>query len=350
MASTRKLLTWCLLSVLVPVTLTQGQSASQTSISLGKAIDRALKQSSLTQAGAKPFHLKVHIFESTNPSSEYHAEIEEFWMSDQQWRRSIDSPSFKQTTIVSGNQISEENRGEYYPLWLKDFVSGIFDPVPHAEQWRAADAKIVQLSSPSKQVSQTCSRITVNIGSEIQTDAFATVCFDSAGLFEFVGFPGYNMEFHDYKRFDKVMVARRYQADLEPGTSLVANIILLEELKDPDAAMFSVQQSTPAGQTLHSLYLSQSTIEHAAGKPTIVWPPVQSGKTSGVLCMYISVDRQGQVREAYPLNSDNPGLQDAARDQLLKWKLKPMAAKGVQVQVEAPLAFRFETTLAPNPK
>jgi outer membrane biosynthesis protein TonB len=64
--------------------------------------------------------------------------------------------------------------------------------------------------------------------------------------------------------------------------------------------------------------------------------------------MYVSVDRQGRVREAYPLNSDNGGLQDAARDQLLKWKLKPMAAKGVPVQAEAALTFRFETTLAIN--
>lgn len=126
--------------------------------------------------------------------------------------------------------------------------------------------------------------------------------------------------------------------------------MLLEELNNPDAAMFSVQQSTPAGQTLHSLYLSQSTIEHAAGQPRIVWPPVQSGKTSGVLCMYISVDRQGQVREAYPLNSDNAGLEDAARDQLLKWKLKPMVAKSGPLQVEAPLSFRFETTLASKGK
>jgi hypothetical protein len=62
--------------------------------------------------------------------------------------------------------------------------------------------------------------------------------------------------------------------------------------------------------------------------------------------MYISVDRKGQVREAYPLNADNPGLQDAARDQLLKWKLKPMTVKGVPVQAEAGLTFRFETMLA----
>jgi hypothetical protein len=33
--------------------------------------------------------------------------------------------------------------------------------------------------------------------------------------------------------------------------------------------------------------------------------------------MYVSADREGTVREAYPLISDNVGLQDAARDQLL---------------------------------
>jgi len=64
--------------------------------------------------------------------------------------------------------------------------------------------------------------------------------------------------------------------------------------------------------------------------------------------MYISVDREGRVREAYPLNSDNAGLQDAARDQLLKWKLKSIAVKNVPVQAEAGLTFRFETTLAAN--
>jgi TonB family protein len=145
------------------------------------------------------------------------------------------------------------------------------------------------------------------------------------------------------------MVARRYQDNPEPGTELVAKVVLLEELKKPDATLFAIGQPTPQDQRLQSLQVGQATIEKAAsGQPGIVWPAVQSGKTSGLLSMYISVDRQGRVREAYPLNSDNAGLQDAARDQLLKWKLKPMVAKDVPVQVEAGLTFRFETTLAAN--
>jgi hypothetical protein len=64
--------------------------------------------------------------------------------------------------------------------------------------------------------------------------------------------------------------------------------------------------------------------------------------------MYISVNRNGQVQEAYPLNSDNAQLQDAARDQLLKWKLTPIVANGVPVQAESAISFRFETKMAPK--
>ena len=166
------------------------------------------------------------------------------------------------------------------------------------------------------------------------------------------GSPGYSMEFHDYKSFAKKMVARRYQDDPEPGTELVASVVVLEELKKPDPGLCSIGQPTAPEQRLQSLRVSQASIEQAAdGHPALAWPPVRSGKTTGLLTMYISVDRQERVREPYPLNSDNAGLQEAARDQFLNWKLKPMVVKNVPLQAEAALTFRFATTLAvPPPK
>ena len=257
---------------------------------------------------------------------------------------------FKQSTIINGEQVSEENTGDYYPLWLKNFITGIFDPVPRADMWEGA--KISQIALPNGQRSDACAREKFKVGSEtVQNDAFATLCFDGAGLLKFVGLPGYHMEFHDYKRFGKQMIARRYQDDPESGTERVANVVLLEELRNPDAAMFAIEKPTALEQRLQSLPVSQATIESAAqGQPALTWPPVPSGKTTGLLSMYVSVDRRGQVREAYPLNSDNAGLEDAARDQLLKWKLKPMVVKGVPIQAEAALSFRFETTLIGSTK
>lgn len=326
--------------------ISSGQRVTETSLPFGKVLDHALEQSALTGPEAKPFHIKVHLFESTNPHSAYRADIEEYWVSPKEWRRAIDAPEFKQTVITNGDQISEQT-GDYYPLWLKNFITGIFDPVPNADQWNKLGAKITQIALPSGQRSDACARMKFKVGSEtVNNDAFANVCFDGAGLLKFVGSPGYSMEFHDYQRFGKKTIARRYQDDPEPGTELVANVVLLKE-RNADPALFTIGQITPPEQRLRSVPVSQATIERVAeGQPALVWPAVKSGKTTGVLSMYVSVDRQGQVREAYPLNADNAGLQDAARDQLLKWKLKPMAANGVPVQAEAALTFRFETTLA----
>ena len=322
---------------------------NQSSAPLGDKLKKSLEQSSLTGARAKPFHVKVQLSESSNPASPYRAEIEESWASPQQWIRVIETPEFKQTLIVNGDKSSEQIAGDYYPLWLRAFVNGLFDPVPNADVWKKQDSKVTQMTLLNSQRSDACARMKFKVGSDkVNNDAFASICFDDAGHLKMVASPGYGMEFHDYQKFGEMMIARRYQYDPEPGTDLVANVVLLEELK-PDAALFTVEHATPAEQKLQSIHVTQSTIEQVSdSEPAMVWPVVKSGKTSGVLSMYISVDRQGRVREAYPLNADNAGLQDAARDQLLKWKLKAMAVKGVPVQAESGMTFRFNTKMAGN--
>ena len=142
---------WISAALLLTARVSSGQRVTETSVPVGKALDHALELSALTGANAKPFHLKVHLFESTNPPSPYRAEIEEYWVSPQQWHRSIDTPEFKQTLIMNGDQITEQNTGDFYPLWLKGFITGIFDPVPNADQWNKLDAKISRITLPSGQ-------------------------------------------------------------------------------------------------------------------------------------------------------------------------------------------------------
>src|ERR1700688_4953756 len=124
----------CCISAALLLTARVSSGQRVTEVPLGKALDHALEQSVLTGANAKPFHLKVHLFESTNPPSPYRADIEEFWVSPKQWRRSIETPEFKQTLIASGDQISEQNTSDYYPLSLKSFIPALFDLVPNADQ------------------------------------------------------------------------------------------------------------------------------------------------------------------------------------------------------------------------
>ena len=95
------------LTLLLASPFCTGQGIRETSVPLGNALTHALEQSALTGPNAAPFHLKVHVFESTNPPSDYRAEIEEYWVSPQQWRRTVESPGLRQTLIVNGSGTSD---------------------------------------------------------------------------------------------------------------------------------------------------------------------------------------------------------------------------------------------------
>jgi len=166
------------------------------------------------------------------------------------------------------------------------------------------------------------------------------------GLLESAFTPGYDAQFKDYRDFKNKRVARLFVIDPEPGTTIEANITGLDTLTSPDESLFAVQEPTPAMERIGRIHLSEATVRGLSEyTPDILWPSVRSGKTSGVLSMYISVDRSGHVREAWPLNSDNAGLEDPAREQVMKWRLKPAKMHDVPVQIETVLTFAFSTKI-----
>ena len=307
-------------------------------------LGRAKTLSSLTGPHSQPFHLKLTISEPSNSSSPYQATIEEFWQSPELWQRTIDSPGFQQIVSTKGTSQSERNNGGYYPLWLRNFVTAAIDPLEDAPFWNQVSARIVQTTTSDHGASTSCARAQFKIGtSAINNDAFAVICFNSDGTLSSVVRPGYDMEFHDAQAFGKKRIAHTYVDYPEPGTKLVGTIDTLEKIESgasiPSLPDLENQSSIP----IKSASVNQETFERLADHTTLVWPPVHSGNTSGKLSMYVSVDREGRIREAYPLNSDNAGLQSPARDQLLKWQLKPAVNDGNPVQVEAALTFEFST-------
>jgi TonB family protein len=308
-------------------------------ISLAEVANNAIEQSKLTLPGSAAFHLKATITEATNPDSEYKAEIEEYWFSNEKWRRTIRSPHLAQTLIVNGDKVFEKNDGDYYPWWLTDLVTAVFDPLPMLEQLRQINAQIMKPSGGEN--SSSCSRLQSLV-----------LCFKSArGLLGNVGTPGYHATFKDYQTFKSKQVARRIIIDPEPGTTIEAKIIELTEAGSADDGLFAIQQPTDPEQRLASVRVSEETARKLLlNAPDIVWPTVGKNPVSGRLAVYISVDKGGHVREVWPEGSDNSDLEDFARDQVGKWQFKPAAAKGVPVQMETELTFTFKTKLANSEK
>jgi hypothetical protein len=194
------------------------------------AVAKANKVSSLTGPGAQPFHLRFTISEPANGNSPYTATVEEFWKAANEWTRSIDSPGFRQHVIVQNGKSTEEDDGDYFPLWLRNFITATVDPLQDASFWEKVSARIVIEGSTKGRHTTSCARAQFKVGTtEINNDAFAVICFNSDGSLSSIVRPGYDMEFHDPQPFGKKRIAYRYVDDPEPGTELVGQISILGE-------------------------------------------------------------------------------------------------------------------------
>jgi hypothetical protein len=165
---------------------------------------------------------------------------------------------------------------------------------------------------------------------------------------ESVGTPGYDISYSDYKKFGQKQVARKLSEYIESGTALEADITELRELPcPPDDSLFAINQiSLP----LRTAVISEAVVlTLLVSAPDISWPTLTSGRNPGTLSIYIAIDREGHVRETLELNSDNPIMTAAAREQGMKWQFKPAANKGERVQVESILTFGYQSKIVPAP-
>ena len=309
--------------------------------SIGDLPKKALERSQITLPGSRPFLLKAKVVETTNlANADYHAEIEEYWVAPNKWRRTVKTNKFSETLIVNGDQTSEQITGDYYPNWLRTMVAALFDP--------GARFQGVDLSRSSDNPvfggTKVCRRFTFMSGiAPVSNKEFSSFCFDN-GLIDFVALPGYEAVYKNYEKFAGKQVARTISERIEDGTILATTVDELSELKSPDEALFAIQAASTPLQTIRA---DESTLRSlAVSAPDITWPTVRSGRETGTLGLYVCLDRDGHVREIYELNSSNPGLSDVARDQVMKWQFKPATNQGARVQVESILTFAFNTTVA----
>ena len=315
---------------------------TRRSIPLGDAIDRALRESQLTLRGNAPFHIKLSVRETTNPQSDRHAEVEEYWISPEKYRRTIQSPAFSQTMIVNGDAVSEADVGDYYPYWLYQVVTAVFDPVPFAAQLQQTKQEIGEPSGGANE--RVCSDL------HLRVDRIM-VCFEGDGRLESVFTKGYGATFKEYKKFGSKQVARRIVT--EPGYKSEIDAAITEldtppqpqdELKD-DAGkpLFEVTTPTPAAARIQILRIDEEVMRSLViGSSDIVWPTVVGGKGAGGCGAFLSADRSGNVREEFPAGCDNPGLDEPLHEALLKWKLKQPLVNGIPVQVTALMGFPFK--------
>jgi len=306
---------------------------------------REIQHSQITLPGSPPFHLKAEIVETTNPFSQYRGQIEEYWVSPEKWRRTIESPSFSQTMVVNGDKILEKDTGDYFPWWLNDFVTAIFDPLgpivgPSPPQLgkNAAAPHDPRVPSACPNVDGPTDRILLCF--DFQRDLLTTVVSLKSG---------YDAEFKDFKGFAKKQVPHRITSEPESGTKIEAVISQLDELREPDEQMFAIEQSTPPQDRITRALIDQKAFrELSLTGTTIDWPLVGGPPLTGNCTVYVSADRSGHVREVWPGGCDNTGLEEPLRSAVRKWRLTTALLNNLPVQVDSRVTFPFQVQVDPN--
>lgn len=325
-------------------------------ISLSDLPKHAIGESQITASGAPPFHLMARVFEKTDRKNDSHnAEIEEFWVAPDKWRRTIKANGFAEVLVTNGDKVTEQLDGAYYPNWLRTIVNAIFDPgaaLQGVDLTKSSDTAMGDITAQGTlepaAVSgpHVCRRFTVLAGSPpVTNQVFSTFCFND-GLIESIGAPGYEASYSSYKKFGDKQVARTIDEYIEPGTELEARVEVLQELASPDETLFATRSSIAPVRTLR---ISESTFRSLiVGTPEIQWPPMAGGRNPGALSIYVCVDGEGHVRETYPLNSDSPDMAQAAREQVMKWTFRPASNHGESVQIESILTFGYHAPAFPK--
>jgi hypothetical protein len=305
-----------------------------------EAVARALKASSLT-SGSKPFHAVLNI---GDPATPYSGGIEVWWLSPSQSKTVITSPNFSQTRIVNGAQVQETDTGDYYPRWLQNFADGLLNPVP--PQLNPAALSGTVFLNPN--VTQSCLSRNEKVNGITVDLTWGMLCFSgSEPRLLSVLTVNANVSYSDWKKFGKQQIPRTLTTDVLDYKEIAAHLTTLEELKNPDQAMFAITNPTPPAQQIATAFVStlkeESLLEKA---PVIEWPTVREGKTDGYMIVYARTDRTGQVRETAKHNSDQPGLESFGMQQALKYKFHPLLVDGAPVQMEMPLVLHFTSKIA----
>jgi hypothetical protein len=305
-----------------------------------EAIARALETSSLT-AGSKPFHAILNI---GDPATSYSGGIEVWWVSPTQSKTVITSPNFSQTRIVNGAQVQETDTGDYYPRWLQNFADGLLNPIPPQLNPAALSGTVFL----NQNVTRSCLGRNEKVNGITVDLTWGMLCFSgSEPRLLSVLTVNANVRYSDWKGFGKQQIARTLTTDVLDYKEIPAHLTTLEELNNPDQAMFAITNPTPPAQQIATAFVStlkeESLLEKA---PVIEWPTVREGKTDGYMIVYARTDRTGQVRETAKHNSDQPGLESFGMQQALQYKFHPLLVDGAPVQMEMPLVLHFTSKIA----
>lgn len=288
----------------------------------------AIEKSTLNQPGTPPFHLRAEL-SPYRPGIEpayLTGTIEIWWVSPTQWKREIRTPQFHQFAIMNDGKEWQQNDGDYFPEWLREITDDLLNPVPDLD--RVLDESG---GASNWQSFSTDGSVRKSVGCGLS----------ASGLLTFGTCTGWGGEFSDFEEFGNRIIARTINGGDPQAT---ARINVLETL-DPTSVSLTPPPDIPSSPLIHTVMLDEVALrKNLEPGPPPQWPAIQDGPLDGLLTTtYVLVDRIGAVRDVGMILSDNPKLNDAAKQFISGLHFKPFVVDGQPVQVVSRITMPFKT-------
>ncbi|MGH9500930.1 MAG: energy transducer TonB [Terriglobales bacterium] len=316
-------------------------SAAQT-IPVGLAVQNAIKLSRLTVPGENPFHLKATSHPANSFIPDYTAEIEEYWISPDKWRRTIRSKTFEQTIIVNGPKRLEKSSDDYYPKWINDIVIAILEAAPQhlLNDIEQLPDTVVPGKAASVRYQPSSTDGTV-------TNAWwGSVDLAPNGVLKWISGKLFSAGFKNYTDFHGKSIPQVVETFPPIPHGDVNTEVEVSDFSPSDESMFAIETPTPAKDQLRLVAMNEIEYRKTAIDPPVMkWESVSRRPTTGVLSLYIVTDKAGKVREAEFITSNNMALRENAEALVKQWRFKPATVDGVPVQVETTMTFAFDTSI-----
>lgn len=272
-------------SAILAATLTIMCVTSPWATTKSSGLKETADRGSLTGPASTPFHLEATVEKGDGSSK---TQIEMDWENPLKWRRTIRGEGFSQIMVVNQEKTFEEDSNDYFPVWLRSAIAALVSPGPASD--------------------------------------------------------GLRVQFAEFRDFTGKRVPRFVSMGPQYGEGWQARITELRTLHDGDKQLFSVTAMTPSEKQIRIERLREEEFQALAErKQQIIWPQVLDGAVTGTAQFYVSIDRTGAVREAYPVRIDNERAYESACRQIKRWKFKPAMRNGVAGQAESILSFPMNT-------
>jgi hypothetical protein len=304
-------------------------------------VRKAVKSSTLDQAGTHPFHLRATLAPSfdRDKASGRTGSVEIWWTGVGHFRREVRSPGFQQVEVVDGGRVWQKNEGDYLPAWLAEISEALLHPVSD----QSLAMKGVAPDKVNAERSQFAS-VYLNwekpLPMDMQPSKEGISISSVTGLLSYGGGLGWGAGFSDYRDFHGRSVAMK----LSHGSpEVTAKVEVLEDLGTVSPGWLDA--SAPGGD-LHPIRLvtiaGTDLAKDAEGTTPIVWPEVKDGPLEGVIWTDLVVDRAGTIREPFSTISDNPLINGYMHDYLAALRFKPVLRDGESVETVRHVVLRFK--------